>query len=273
MLVAASAQLAAAGVSQVSPGGAVATAETSAQLTLVRNARGEPVSVEADVLTAASAHPASARTAGGSDDADADGDGDADADADGDGDGDDNADVDGMETDRFGGDTEADSGSDRPSRAGAAAGAGAGVQTGAAGGAGRPPIPARPAPRRAAAATAAVAAAAAAAAPPLGFGGTPASAAGTALMPFAGSPMFGADVPAPAPSAAAGGGIPGELPDGEPADEIYYMGIIDILQQYDLRKMGETVLKSVVHPISGISSVSPAFYAERFVKFLSEHTR
>jgi hypothetical protein len=76
----------------------------------------------------------------------------------------------------------------------------------------------------------------------------------------------------PAPTAEAGGGIPAIEPDGGEADEIYYMGIIDILQQYDLRKMGETVLKSFVHPVSGISSVSPRAYADRFVRFMGEHT-
>jgi hypothetical protein len=49
-------------------------------------------------------------------------------------------------------------------------------------------------------------------------------------------------------------------------------GIIDILQQYDLKKRGETVLKSVIHARKDISSVEPKFYAKRFLNFLSEHT-
>jgi hypothetical protein len=69
-----------------------------------------------------------------------------------------------------------------------------------------------------------------------------------------------------------GGGIRGMEPDGTPSDEIYYFGIIDILQQYDLRKMGETVFKSFYQPVAGISAVPPKRYAERFVKFIDECT-
>ena len=83
----------------------------------------------------------------------------------------------------------------------------------------------------------------------------------------------GALEPPPEPSAAAGGGICGALPDGSPADETYFVGIIDVLQQYDLRKMGETALKSLMgQSPTGISAVAPKFYAERFVRFIAEHT-
>ena len=49
-------------------------------------------------------------------------------------------------------------------------------------------------------------------------------------------------------------------------------GIIDILQQYDLKKRGETVLKSFLHKTDDISSVAPEHYARRFLGFLSAHT-
>jgi 1-phosphatidylinositol-4-phosphate 5-kinase len=49
-------------------------------------------------------------------------------------------------------------------------------------------------------------------------------------------------------------------------------GIIDILQQYDLKKRGETVLKSILHKKEDISSVGPELYAKRFLRFLSAHT-
>lgn len=75
----------------------------------------------------------------------------------------------------------------------------------------------------------------------------------------------------PAPTNAAGGGISGMTPEGRPSDEIYYLGIIDILQQYDARKMTETVLKGMVLPVAGISAVSPAYYAKRFVEFVKAH--
>lgn len=67
-------------------------------------------------------------------------------------------------------------------------------------------------------------------------------------------------------------GVPGIEADGSPSDEVYFFGIIDILQQYDLKKQGETVLKSMLHPRSGISSVSPKMYATRYLKFLDAHT-
>lgn len=47
------------------------------------------------------------------------------------------------------------------------------------------------------------------------------------------------------------GGIASENENGEPFyNEIYYIGIIDILINYDLFKMSEYSLKSVLHPIS-----------------------
>jgi 1-phosphatidylinositol-4-phosphate 5-kinase len=80
---------------------------------------------------------------------------------------------------------------------------------------------------------------------------------------------------APAPSPESGGGIAGMLPDNTPAGEVYYLGIIDILQQYDLWKMGETFVKTLAKPSNAkaISSVNPHFYAVRFVDFLSKHTQ
>ena len=78
----------------------------------------------------------------------------------------------------------------------------------------------------------------------------------------------------PGPRAETEGGILGRDAAGQPTDEVYFLGIIDILQQYDLRKMGETVLKSVLHPATaaGISAVPPGTYARRFVDFLAKHT-
>ena len=55
-------------------------------------------------------------------------------------------------------------------------------------------------------------------------------------------------------------------------DEVYYMGIIDILQQYDLRKRGENALRRVYQPVGGISAVSPVDYARRFVEYMAAHT-
>ena len=74
------------------------------------------------------------------------------------------------------------------------------------------------------------------------------------------------------PDVMLGGAIMGAAPDGAFNGELYSLGIIDILQLYTLRKRGETVVKSLVHPVADISSVSPRFYADRFVDYISAHT-
>jgi Phosphatidylinositol-4-phosphate 5-Kinase len=52
---------------------------------------------------------------------------------------------------------------------------------------------------------------------------------------------------------------------------IYYFGIIDILQNYNVRKKAEHFVKSFVNDSNEISAVSPQAYADRFIKFLSSH--
>lgn len=55
---------------------------------------------------------------------------------------------------------------------------------------------------------------------------------------------------------------------GESA-EIFFAGIIDILQFYNARKWGETIMKKAVgNSENEISCVSPEVYAERFVHFM-----
>lgn len=52
--------------------------------------------------------------------------------------------------------------------------------------------------------------------------------------------------------------------------EIYFCGIIDILQHYNTRKWGETVMKKAAGGTdSEISCVEPETYATRFLKFIS----
>jgi len=67
--------------------------------------------------------------------------------------------------------------------------------------------------------------------------------------------------------------VPGTLEDGTFNGELYFMGIIDILQQFTLRKRGENFFKSLVYPPDQISSVSPSFYAKRFMDFISAQTK
>eukprot|EP00759_Apiculatamorpha_spiralis_P021471 PhF_6_TR26255/c0_g1_i1/m.37549 len=48
----------------------------------------------------------------------------------------------------------------------------------------------------------------------------------------------------------------------------FFVGIIDILTNYDLRKVGEHLSKSLVHEAGAMSCVPPADYQSRFVKYL-----
>eukprot|EP00760_Papus_ankaliazontas_P028227 PhM_4_TR3593/c0_g1_i1/m.61700/K00889/PIP5K; 1-phosphatidylinositol-4-phosphate 5-kinase len=57
-------------------------------------------------------------------------------------------------------------------------------------------------------------------------------------------------------------------PSGRYAGEIYYIGIIDILQEYTAWKASETVVRGVQYDRDKISSVPPKQYAQRFIRFL-----
>jgi hypothetical protein len=54
--------------------------------------------------------------------------------------------------------------------------------------------------------------------------------------------------------------------------KIYYMGIIDILQQFNVRKRLEARLRKIQGGEIGASCVHPDVYAERFVNFFDEYT-
>ena len=57
----------------------------------------------------------------------------------------------------------------------------------------------------------------------------------------------------------------------EPLHEVYYIGIIDILQYYNARKMGETVIKKAAGgDADNISCVDPETYGKRFIKFIGD---
>lgn len=53
-----------------------------------------------------------------------------------------------------------------------------------------------------------------------------------------------------------------------PSGEVYYLGIIDILQEYNISKRGETLFKSIYQDGNKISSVHPKYYVIRFNEFL-----
>lgn len=51
-------------------------------------------------------------------------------------------------------------------------------------------------------------------------------------------------------------------------DVVLYVGIIDILQKYNLRKQIEHAYKSVLFDSVSISAVEPTFYSQRFLQFI-----
>lgn len=53
-------------------------------------------------------------------------------------------------------------------------------------------------------------------------------------------------------------------------DVVLYMGIIDILQEYNVRKKIEHNLKSLQFDPMTVSVVEPRMYAERFINFLDK---
>ena len=55
--------------------------------------------------------------------------------------------------------------------------------------------------------------------------------------------------------------------------KIFYMGIIDILQQYNARKRMETSLRKMENNVLEPSCVSPEDYADRFISFFDEYSQ
>merc|ERR1719186_2292382 len=64
------------------------------------------------------------------------------------------------------------------------------------------------------------------------------------------------------------GGIPARNHKGERM--LVFLGIIDILQSYKLSKKLEHTFKAMIHDGDTVSVHRPGFYAERFMKFMSE---
>lgn len=67
------------------------------------------------------------------------------------------------------------------------------------------------------------------------------------------------------------GGINSRTSDGRRGNEIYYCGVIDILQAYNMRKQSESIFKSFYQDTDKISSVNPDRYAARFTQFMDEN--
>ncbi|GMF32173.1 unnamed protein product [Phytophthora lilii] len=67
------------------------------------------------------------------------------------------------------------------------------------------------------------------------------------------------------------GGIYGRDRHGRKNGFVYFLGIIDILQQYNTRKIAETFFKGLRHNRKQISAVNPDFYGDRFIEFMEKH--
>ncbi|KFB39309.1 phosphatidylinositol-4-phosphate 5-kinase type i [Anopheles sinensis] len=64
------------------------------------------------------------------------------------------------------------------------------------------------------------------------------------------------------------GGIPARSEKGERL--LLFIGIIDILQSYRLRKKLEHTWKSIIHDGDTVSVHRPSFYAQRFQEFMAK---
>jgi len=64
------------------------------------------------------------------------------------------------------------------------------------------------------------------------------------------------------------GGLLATHDDGRPGEEIYYLGIIDCLTQYNLIKKSEHFFKSFGSNEAEISAIPPGRYGDRFLRFM-----
>jgi 1-phosphatidylinositol-4-phosphate 5-kinase len=64
------------------------------------------------------------------------------------------------------------------------------------------------------------------------------------------------------------GGFPATHENGQPGEEIYYLGIIDCLTPYGMVKKAEHFWKGLSHNRTQISPIRPQQYVERFIHFL-----
>jgi 1-phosphatidylinositol-4-phosphate 5-kinase len=67
------------------------------------------------------------------------------------------------------------------------------------------------------------------------------------------------------------GGIYGRDRYGRKNGYVYFLGVIDILQQYNSRKIAETFFKGFRHNRKQISAVNPNFYGDRFIEFVEKN--
>ncbi|OAY44913.1 phosphatidylinositol 4-phosphate 5-kinase 8 isoform X2 [Manihot esculenta] len=82
--------------------------------------------------------------------------------------------------------------------------------------------------------------------------------------------QLGVNMPAQASCKVGGEVDPTEVELFEVYDVVLYMGMIDILQEYNMRKKVEHTFKSLKFDPLSISAVEPELYADRFLKFLQK---
>jgi hypothetical protein len=68
------------------------------------------------------------------------------------------------------------------------------------------------------------------------------------------------------------GGVQGCAQRGQEHADVYFMGVIDILQRYNSVKRMENFFKGFKYDRSSISAVDALTYARRFVNFLTDHS-
>ncbi|KAF2130068.1 SAICAR synthase-like protein [Dothidotthia symphoricarpi CBS 119687] len=69
------------------------------------------------------------------------------------------------------------------------------------------------------------------------------------------------------------GGFQATHEDNTPAEEVYYLGIIDCLTHYSFIKRAEHFFKGLTNTESQISAIPPERYGDRFIKFISGNTK
>ena len=57
---------------------------------------------------------------------------------------------------------------------------------------------------------------------------------------------------------------------GKEGNEVYYLGIIDILQRYNVLKKVEHGVKALTHDAASVSCAPPSFYGERFLSSIGQ---
>ncbi|KAK2858539.1 hypothetical protein FQN49_004632 [Arthroderma sp. PD_2] len=69
------------------------------------------------------------------------------------------------------------------------------------------------------------------------------------------------------------GGLRATHENGDPGDEIYYLGVIDCLTHYGMVKKAEHFWKGLSQNSSQISPIPPEAYGERFLEFITSITK